>query len=171
MENCSIVPTDEKKRHWCDWINDALSTPFFPNQLMRLLKKRRIQCTNVEIFGFNRWHTRKNNTSAIAVACLMTLFSLYSSKWQLMRLLKKRRMQCLNVKSFGFNRCHTRKSNTSAITVACLMTLFSLSSSKLQLMRLLKKRIMQCSNVEKLILVSIVAIHEKATPLSFLWFA
>ena len=30
----------KKKRHWCDWSNDPLSTPFFPNQLMRLQKKR-----------------------------------------------------------------------------------------------------------------------------------
>ena len=74
-----------------------LSLSSSKRQLMRLLKKRRMQCLNVENFGFNRCHTRKSNTSAIAVVCLMTLFSLYSSKWQLMRLLKKRIMQCSNV--------------------------------------------------------------------------
>ena len=75
--------------HCCGLLNDAFSLYSSKRQLMRLLKKRRMQCTNVEKFGFNRCHTRKSNTSSIAVACLMTLFSLCCSKWQLMRLLKK----------------------------------------------------------------------------------
>ena len=85
------LPCTKKQHlcHCCGLLNDAFSLYSSKRQLMRLLKKRRMQCTNVEKFGFNRCHTRKSNTSSIAVACLMTLFSLCCSKWQLMRLLKK----------------------------------------------------------------------------------
>ena len=56
--------------HCCGLLNDAFSLYSSKWQLMRLLKKRRMQCTNVEKFGFNRCHTRKSNTSGIIVACL-----------------------------------------------------------------------------------------------------
>ena len=126
----------KKERHWCDWINDTLSIPFFSKPTNEVVQQRIKQCGK---FWFQSLPYTKKQHLCHCCGLLNDAFSLYSSKRQLMRLLKKRRMQCTNVEKFGFNRCHTRKSNTSSIAVACLVTLFSLCCSKWQLMRLLKK--------------------------------
>ena len=93
-----------------------------------------MQCSNVENFGFNRCHTRKTNTSVIVVVCLMTLFSLYSSKRQLMSLLL---MQCSNVESFGSTVPRHKETTRLSDMVVELITLFLLyfESHKIKAMK------------------------------------